>query len=336
MGNANDGESARTVVAVGASAGGVEALSSFVAGLPADLPHAVLVVLHLPIGAASVLARILDRRGPLRARAAVHGAPLQPGVIDVAVPGYHLLVDDGRLVLTDGPTENGHRPAVNALFRSVALAYGPRAVGILLSGVLDDGVHGLGAIHARGGTTVAQSPHDALFADMPHNAIRAGVVDHQLAAAEMGELLGRWTPRLLPDPLDHDPGLELENQIAMAGRFAGGFDAEILGTPSGYSCPDCNGPLVTISDTTYRCRVGHAWTADALLNARDGEIENALWIAVRSLQEKAKLSRRLAEEVPTGMLHDRYTALSEEAEHAITVLGNRLYGVYLRQAQPEG
>lgn len=151
------------VVAVGGSAGGVEALTHFAAGLPTDLPYAVLVALHMPAGAPSVLARILDRNGPLPAAQAVDGAPLMSGTIQVAVPNRHLLVDGNRIALSEGPTENGHRPAINALFRSTALAYGQRAVGVLLSGVLDDGTLGCAAIQSRGGTTIAQSPGDALF-----------------------------------------------------------------------------------------------------------------------------------------------------------------------------
>src|SRR3954470_15956192 len=129
----------RGVVAVGASAGGVEALTEFAAGLPRDLPFAVLMVLHMPAGAPSALARIVDRCGPFPAVPANDKASIEPGLIYVAVPDRHLLVDDHRVVLSDGPTENSYRPAINALFRSVALNFGSRAVGVLLSGVLDDG-----------------------------------------------------------------------------------------------------------------------------------------------------------------------------------------------------
>lgn len=144
----------RGVVAIGASAGGVEALSQVAAGLSADSSYAYVVVLHMPEGAPSVLARIVDRHGPLPAVTAEHGAELKPGHVYVGKPNYHLLVAEDHVVLSQGPTENGHRPAINALFRSVALAFGPRAIGVLLSGVLDDGVLGLGAIRSRGGITI--------------------------------------------------------------------------------------------------------------------------------------------------------------------------------------
>lgn len=317
------------VVAVGASAGGVEALREFAAGLPPNLHYAVLVVLHVPAQAPSVLARILARDARLPTAQAVDGEPLQPGTIRVSVPNRHLLVDDHRIVLSEGPTENGHRPAVNALFRSVALNFGPRAVSVLLSGVLDDGTLGSAAIRSRGGTTIAQLPGDALFPAMPLNAIEAGVVDHQASAGEVGKLLEELASRDFEvREMEPDPRMELENRIAMARRFSTEIDADALGPPSGYTCPDCNGSLIAVSEGNYRCRVGHAWTADALLRARDDEVENALWIAIRSLQEKAKLSRRLAEQVTPGLLSERYDAIAQEAEHATEVLGHRLSETY--------
>jgi two-component system chemotaxis response regulator CheB len=317
------------VVAVGASAGGVEALTQFASGLSPSLPYAFLVVLHMPPNAPSVLARIVDRAGPLPAVTAVHGTLLQAGTIHVAVPDHHLLVDDHRIVISEGPTENGHRPAINALFRSVALAYGQSAIGVLLSGVLDDGMLGSAAIRSRGGTTIAQSPSDALFASMPLNALEAGVIDHEVPAAEMGGFLKQLAAREFEErKMEPDKWMELENRIAMSRRFSAEIDTEVLGPPSGYACPDCNGSLVAVSHGNYRCRVGHAWTAEALLSARDEEVEEALWVAVRSLQEKAALSRRLAKRAGWGMLARRYIELADEAEHAMTVLGDRLPRVY--------
>jgi two-component system chemotaxis response regulator CheB len=325
------------VVGVGASAGGVEALTRLVAGLPADLPYAVLVVLHLPTRAPSVLARILDRNGPLPAAEASDGVPLEPGTIRVAIPDRHLLVYDHRVALSQGPTENGHRPAINSLFRSVAVSFGRRAVSVLLSGVLDDGTLGCAAVQSRGGTTIAQSPGDALFPAMPRTAIEAGVVDHQVAASEVGSLLMRLADRTFEEPaMKHDTGLDLENRIALTRRFSTDFNTEDLGSPSGYTCPDCDGSLIDVSEGNYRCHVGHAWTADALLEARDGEVEGALWVAIRSLQEKAKLSRRMAGQVGAGLLRDRYRAITDETEHAMSVLGGRLSDAYNRREEPGG
>ena len=315
----------RGVVAVGASAGGVEALTTFAANLPTDLPYSVLTALHMPPTAPSVLAKIIDRNGPLPAVSAEDNAPLEAGHIYVGVPDRHLLVHDHRIVLSEGPTENGHRPAINALFRAVALNFGPHAIGILLSGVLDDGVHGAADIQARGGTTVVQDPSDALFPAMPINALQAGVVDHNATTAEMGALLKQLSERDIEERhMERDTRMELENRIAMGRRFSTSFDAEALGAHSGYTCPDCNGSLVSVSDHSFRCRVGHAWTTESLLMARDDEVENALWIALRSLREKANLSRKLARNIGPGTLSKRYTEIADEADHAVSVLGERL------------
>ncbi len=315
----------RGVVAIGASAGGVEALSNLAAGLSPDIPFACLMVLHVPAGAPSVLARIIDRSGPLPAVAAEDAATLEPGHIYVGIPDRHLLVADHRVLLSQGPTENGHRPAINALFRSVAIAYGPRAIGVLLSGVLDDGVLGMAAIRSRGGTTIAQLPEDAVFPAMPINALEAGVVDRQATATDIGAVLKELSYREIEDfDMERDTAMELENRIAMMSRFATTFDTQRLGEPSGYTCPDCNGSLVSISEGNFRCQVGHAWTAEALLSARDNELEGALWIAVRSLQEKTRLARDMAGKAGAGLLFRRYTAIAEETERALHVLSDRL------------
>jgi two-component system, chemotaxis family, protein-glutamate methylesterase/glutaminase len=225
--------------------------------------------------------------------------------------------------LSKGPTENGHRPAINALFRSVAVAFGPRAIGVLLSGVLDDGVLGLAAIRSRGGTTIGQSPQDALFAALPTNARDAGVLDRQAAAADIGAVLKELSQKGIEDPpMDADVVLELENRIAMSSACS--TDLE-LGTQSGFTCADCNGALISITDGRFRCQVGHAWSADALLAARDQEVDGALWVALRSLQEKARLSRKMAGAGP-GPISRHYNTLAEESERALSVLGSRLAG----------
>ena len=323
------------VVAVGASAGGVEALIRFAAGLPADLPFAVVVVLHLPPNAPSVLAPIIDRSGPLPATTAADDAKLEAGHIYVAAPNRHLLVFDHRIVLSEGPTENRYRPAINALFRSVALAARPRAVGVLMSGVLDDGVLGMASIRARGGTTLAQRADDALFPAMPQNAIQAGLVDHQVTAADAGALLAELGERDIDDgDIGPDPGMELEYTIALGPRVFTEFDSEVLGPPSGYTCPDCNGSLLTVGDKNFRCRIGHAWSSESLLDARDNEVDGALWVALRSLHEKAKLSRRLAEDSGATPMAQRYHELADEAEHAISVLDRRLAAAGHDPGQP--
>ena len=287
------------MVTIGGSSGGVEALARLVAGLPADLPAAVLVVVHFPEGAPSALPRILSRSGPLQAVHPEDGDPIEKGRIYVAPPGSHLLVEDGRVRLGRGPKENGHRPAVDPLFRTAALEYGPRVVGVVLTGSLDDGTAGLGAVKSRGGVAVAQDPDDALFRSMPESALRYVDVDYCVPVGEMAAVLGRIAREPAEGEGDHPvpDNMDLEAKIA-------GLDHSILdegrhpGEVSSFTCPECSGPLFEIQDgplTRFRCRVGHAYTADGVLEGKSGALGEALYTALNTLEEGAELAERLAE-----------------------------------------
>jgi len=289
----------RDLVVVGASAGGVEALRDFVAGLPADLPAAVLVVLHMPTGGRSALATVLGRPSTLPVRAAVEGAALVPGTVTVAVPDRHLLLAEGnRVTLSLGPRENGHRPSVDALFRSAAQVAGPRVVGVVLSGALDDGAAGMVAVRRRGGVGIVQDFDDALYDSMPRAARAAGDVEHVVPVKEMSALIGALLRvkdrggRPSPEPL-------LEMEAAMADLDAAAMhDRDRPGDPSGFGCPDCHGALFEITEgglTRYRCRVGHAWSPHSLLAQQSIALEGALWMALRGLEEKASLIRDLGD-----------------------------------------
>lgn len=332
----------RDIVVVGASAGGVEALRSFAAGLPAGLPAAVLVVLHMPAGAASALPAILRRSGPLPAVAARHDAAIEAGLITVATPNHHLMVDDGRLRLSHGPTENGHRPAVDVLFRSAARAAGPRVIGVVLSGVLDDGTAGLVNIVRRGGLALVQEPRDALFANMPQSALRYMPHAQVLPAGEMGVAL----KQLVADQVDLDaapPPSRLDILESNIAAYIGNGDDRKAGDMaqfSGFSCPDCQGNLMELESETarYRCRVGHAWTADALFDKQASDLERALWLALRTLDEKVSLARRLASDAErrgSQSLSGRYRDAAEESESASELLRKFLLSGNLGQADLE-
>lgn len=313
----------RDVVVVGASAGGVEALRAMVAGLPADLRACVLVVLHMPAGGTSALPAILDRVGTLPATMARNGEPLEHGHIYVSRPDHHLMVMYNTVALSHGPTENGHRPAINALFRSAAVAWGASVTGVLLSGVLDDGVAGLHAIAGRGGRVVVQDPDDALYPSMPEHALRSLTADHVVPAFEMGQVLAKISTENT-ESTNHIASkmLRWENEIASAGWTVEG--PETVGMPSEFSCPDCHGVLADIDGgKRYRCRVGHAWTAEALLTAQGSALERALWIALRSLEEKTALSLRMAKharERGNTVTAERYDQLARETTEAGEVL----------------
>jgi len=285
------------IVVVGASAGGVEALTDLAASLPSDLSAAVFVVLHLPATGTSALPEILRRHGPLPAAHVRDGEPIQPGRIYVAPPDHHVLVRTGHVHLSRGPRENGHRPAIDPLFRSAAREYAARVIGVVLSGALEDGTAGLLAIKSRGGIAVVQNPEDALYPGMPGNAVEHAQVDHVLAAASMGKLLTRLLADLAEPPADPAPtGMRVE--VEMEGFSMEAFEGNHPGRPSGFSCPDCHGVLWQIKDgglERYRCRVGHAWSPESLLTQQSEALEAALWVALRSLEERAALARRLAE-----------------------------------------
>jgi two-component system chemotaxis response regulator CheB len=284
------------VVVIGASAGGVEALRTLVSGLPADFPATVLVVLHLPPTGHSALPAILDRAGPLPARHAQPGDELQPGHVLVAPPDHHLIVVDGEVTLSRGPTENGHRPAVDVLFRSAARVLGNRVVGVVLSGSLDDGASGIQAIRHRGGRGVVQDFGDALHDGMPRAAYAAGA-DLMATAAAMPAVLTELVhepPAAQPD----QPSELLEMETAMADLEPEAMhNLDRPGEPAGFGCPDCSGALFRIEDgglLRFRCRVGHAWSPESLLAQQGSALESALWTALRALEEKIALSRDLA------------------------------------------
>ncbi|MEV7623692.1 chemotaxis protein CheB [Actinoplanes sp. NPDC089786] len=311
----------RDVVAVGASAGGVEALRALVGGLPPNYPGAVLVVLHVPRDAPSALPGILSRSGPLPAATAVDGEHLRGGRIYVAPNDHHLLLLDGHIRLTRGPAENGHRPAVDPLFRSVARAVGPRAVGVVLSGSRDDGAAGLSSIVGRGGTAVVQDPDDALYPWMPRAALAEVDTEHVESAAKLGGLIAGITAMDLPENTPARPSdamLDAEVSMSELGPLT---SDELALPPSGYGCPSCGGALFQIDvDPTprYRCRVGHAWSPESLLDEQAIALEGALWMALRALEEKSALSRRLAgrDQRRHGSSGDRFRRIAADAEAA--------------------
>jgi two-component system chemotaxis response regulator CheB len=314
-------------VVVGASAGGVESLRGFVAGLDADLPAAVLVVLHFPANSPSLLPTILSRAGALPVSAATEHELLEHGRILVAPPDHHLVVLDDHATVARGPRENGTRPAVDVLFRTAARACGPRVIGVILSGTLDDGTAGMMSIRQRGGTVLAQSPDEATYPSMPDSVIRNVGADRVGTVAELAAAVNELTRATDPLPTPPAPSELLEREVEMADMSPSAFDGpDRPGQPSGFACPDCNGTLFEIHDDgllRFRCRVGHAWSTMALLTAQSEAMEGALWMAFRSLEEKAALSHQLATragERGNRLSQERFLAKAEEASRSAALL----------------
>lgn len=298
----------RSIIVIGASAGGVEAMLQLVQELPPDLPAAVFVVVHFPTYSTSLLPSILSRASKLPALHPQSADPIQPGTIYIGPPNYHLILRPGQIQLISGPRENGHRPAIDPLFRSAARAYREQVIGVILSGALDDGTAGLATIKRMGGITIVQDPVDALFDSMPKSAIANVEVDHILPAAEIAAALMERSQEQVTRKVEmSDPASPDSNSNA---AFNDSGENEVVqqdkqeleqgkrpGQPSMLTCPDCGGVLWELGDRAllrYRCHVGHSYSADSLVEEQEEAVEVALWTALRALEEKAALARRMA------------------------------------------
>jgi two-component system, chemotaxis family, protein-glutamate methylesterase/glutaminase len=285
------------IIVIGASAGGVEAISSVVAQLPRDLPAAVLIVLHVSRGR-SVLPEILTRAGQLPAIHPDDGDPLEYGRVYVAPPDHHLTVEPGRVRVMHGPTENGCRPAIDPLFRSAARVYGPRVIGVVLTGALDDGTAGLAAVKEAGGLAIVQDPDNAFAPSMPRSARAFVQVDQVLPVGEIGVLLTSLTREQtgLP-PVDTGPHVvAMEPDLAPPQLAL--QESDRPGKVSIFTCPECHGTLWEADErgiVRYRCRVGHVYSAESMLAAQTDSVDRALWTALRSMEERAALTQRLAD-----------------------------------------
>jgi len=286
----------RDVIVIGASSGGVQALTKVLAALPADLPAAIFVVLHVRPDAPRQLPTILNRVGRLPAAHAVDSEPIRQARIYVAPPGQQMYIHNGRIAVRRGPSENMHRPAIDPLFRTAAHQYGVRVIGVVLSGARDDGSAGLLAVKRGGGIAVVQDPDDAQVRDMPANAKERAQVDYSVPADEIGPLLvslvaNEAAARTLP----REVALETVEEAEQPGEA---LRSDELGRPSPFTCPECSGSLWEIDDgkggTRYRCRVGHAYAPDSMVAAQGESVERALWVALRALEERVALLSTLA------------------------------------------
>lgn len=314
------------IVVIGGSAGALRPLQHILSELPANLPATVCVVIHMPDDSPSALARLLAHAGPLDAEFAGDRQPLHAGRVTVAPPGNHLLVHDGNLVLSQGARENGLRPAIDPLFRSAARAAGPNVVSVLLSGTLDDGAAGTAIVRAAGGVTIVQDPAEADFPDMPRNAIATGEVAAVLPVSAIAaairaavESMAHRGPAPGHDEGDgYDQGVSNDSAAVPAGdtpvgdpdgdpvdRGVHGPAPDLEGTASPYSCPACGGVLFERTPPSqYLCRLGHRYSPDSLRSGQEAVIEDALWTALRTLEEAASLAARV---------RDRATARGDRA-----------------------
>ncbi len=287
-------------VVIGTSAGGVEALRIIMSGLPKDLAAAVLIVMHTSPQGPDLLRDILSRVGPLQAGQSIDGELMEHGKLYVAPPDRHLLVKGSHISLSRGPKENRSRPAIDPLFRTAAAAFGPRAIGVILTGMLDDGTAGLAAIKSRGGATIIQDPREALYSSMPSSALRYVGGDFVLPLSEIAGQIARIV-QLAPHETKAAPHgtnavppsrlLEVETRFVEMQTMTI-EDMEAIGTHAGVSCPECHGPIWKIKDGSlqrYRCHVGHAYSAKTMLAGQVEAQETHLWQALRLMKERMTL-----------------------------------------------
>ena len=309
------------IVVIGGSAGGFDALRHVCSRLPADLPAAVFVVLHISPTSHSVLPDLLSRAGKLPARHPADGEAIMPRQIYVAPPDMHLLVHPGCVLVRRGPYENRTRPAIDPLFRSAAVAYGSRVVGVVLSGMLDDGAAGLQAVTICGGLSVVQDPEDATWPEMPRNALQRHYPDHVATAARIGPLLAD----LARTPAGESP--PVPRTLAVETLISGQEPAAVgekmrLGHPADMSCPQCGGVLNEVNaegSTRFRCQIGHGFTAEGLLAAQNDELERALESAMRMHRDRVVLFRRMqkvSENQSMSLAAARWKTGADESERA--------------------
>ena len=311
----------RDIVVIGASAGGIEALTTLAAGLPRGFPAAVFVVLHMPAESPGILPDILTRAGVLPALNVHDGEIFRPGHIYVALPDHHLLVEpDGHVRVTRGPKENRFRPAVDPLFRSAVRAFGPRVIGVILTGGLDDGTAGIWAVKRQGGTAVVQDPADAAVPSMPANALKHVRVDYCVPLSEIAPLLARLTGT----PAEGEGAYPVSEQMEIEVKIAGeekAIDVGVmkLGAMSPFTCPECHGSLLEMKEEDllrFRCHTGHAFTVNSLLADLTENVEDSLWTTIRSIEESAMLMSHMAEHLESAGRGDAAALLLQKAREA--------------------
>jgi two-component system chemotaxis response regulator CheB len=290
----------RDIIVMGASAGGIQAVVQVLDALPSDVAATVFVVVHTSPESGGLIPTIFERGSRWRAAYARDGQRFTHGRVYVAPADHHLLVKRGTMRVVRGPRENRFRPAVDPLFRTASVAYGPRVIGVVLSGGLDDGTHGLELIKQHGGIAIAQDPEEATTPNMPLNAIQNVEVDYVLKSRSIGLKLQQLTT----DVVDEPPHAIRTTRKDRADVAEGGSKTKqfVSGPPSEYTCPECGGTLWELNGgriLRYRCHVGHGYTAQSLSADQSDGLDNVLWSALRALEEHSMLRRRMAEHAHT-------------------------------------
>jgi two-component system, chemotaxis family, protein-glutamate methylesterase/glutaminase len=286
----------RDLVVIGGSTGAIEPLKIVLSMLPVNFPASVLVVIHIPSNSTGIFTTVASAAGPLPVKNAEDGELFKPGQVYLAPANHHLLVIDNKLKLGSGPRENLVRPAIDPLFRSAALSRGPRVIGIVLSGMLNDGASGLATVKRAGGLALVQTPADSIASEMPLAALEATPVDLSAPAVDLAQTLIRFVqePAGPSVPIANDVRLEID--IAAGGRTDTQL-VEKMAHVTALTCPDCGGVLSEVNDSRplrFRCQVGHAYTAKTLLSEQEDSVDEAMRVALRIIEERATLVGKMS------------------------------------------
>jgi two-component system, chemotaxis family, protein-glutamate methylesterase/glutaminase len=317
--------STRKMIAVGGSLGGIDAAKQLFAALPKDFPAAVFTTIHVGASGLNAIAEVLGSGSTIPVKTAVDGESVQVGQIYVAPADHHLLVLQNVVRLGRGPRENMARPAIDPMLRSVGISCGGSAIGVVLSGQLNDGAAGLADLKRCGGLAVVQNPSDAEAGDMPLAALNAVDVDYRAPAADLGALLMRLVEESAGPPIAPPAEIRLEVDIAL-GRPVGTEATATIATPVPLTCPQCSGVLSEIKrgpPLRFRCQVGHAFTAEALEAERESTIDEAIRVSLRIIEERAVLMEKMAQDARrsgrTGVVPDYERRGHEYRAHADTL-----------------
>jgi two-component system chemotaxis response regulator CheB len=324
----------RDIIVIGASAGGLTPLKTFVSSLPPNFQGSVFVVLHIPPFSESRLAFLLSKAGPLKAVQPKDGEKIKKGMIYVAANDHHLLLENSKVIVKKGPKENRFRPSIDALFRSAAYVYGSRVIGIVLSGLLNDGTSGLWSIKRMGGITIIQEPEDADYPQMPQNVLEYVEVDHTMPVAGMGQFVAT----LVEEPAPKQKKLSakelnlLKMEVVIATRD-NAFEIGIMsyGELTPFTCPECHGALARLVEgrlIRFRCHTGHAYTASALLADLSQSVEEMLWQGMRGMEEMNLLLTNIEKHLK-GLGHRKQAVIfndkAEEAAHRARIIHDSIF-----------
>jgi len=318
------------IVVIGASAGGVEALKQITTQLDPNIKAAIFAVVHVSPRSSGLLANVLDRNSAIPVAHPEDGERIEQGRVYVAPPDHHLLIEGNHIRVVNGPKHNRHRPSIDVLFRSAARHFAERAIGVVLTGFLQDGSSGLLAIKNAGGIAVIQNPDDAEVASMPRSALQQVEPDYCVPVAEIGELLNRLT--------------SLEAETMAAAKSGNGKDRKLQKktVPTTFTCPDCQGTIWEVEENgeiRYECRVGHSYSPDGMSEAQDEHVERSVWMALRVLEESSALDERLAEVAASRSRHNAQRFYEQKAharKHHAAVLREFLLGSKRRHSEAEG